>query len=230
MDFTVATKELQLLVDKIPVSDLVGIATFLILPITIFISFKALRETSRANILSYLPVLVLEYVVDNSVGKPQGDKVVVRNIGHGAAVSIKVDNYYISYIDDMSPMRKAQHLRVKFGSVDLLQPNTSRPLETLVSNPSFIGEDLVIYRIFNHDSKITFHIRYSDVSGTRYISKIRISRSKIEVMGVPKKFNILRNFLYRIFLLSEKFILIFRRLQAEKEQREFNMKIEDKDS
>jgi len=220
---TVVPKEFQLLIKDIPASDIVGIATFLVLVVTLFISLKALREAGRANTLSFLPVVVMGYEESKVNSKETESRVIVRNIGHGAALDVKVDTYYQSFIDDLTPLQKAQHVVVRFKRVDLLQPGNMRPVK-ITKNETFLDADTIIFNLFHSEGSLIFHLRYSDISGVRYISKVKISERYVEVLGTPKKLNLLRKIGRLCFLLLHALRVIAERLHAKYQQHQHNKK------
>jgi hypothetical protein len=222
----------QLLVYGIPAADTLSIATFLLLIPTILISMRALRESARSNALSSLPIIVLKYSRGRIRGQP--DKIYVENIGNGAALDIKVDNYYTAFVDNVFFADNPQYANIKFGKTDILRPSEEKPLDTSKSkiDQGFVDLQTVVHQLFHNQKNLIFNLRYSDVSGTRYISKIRISPSQVHIVGSPKKYSALYKIRYGLHLIREFFIVKYGHMRAHFDQRKVNKenskKIENK--
>jgi hypothetical protein len=192
MIFSIHDKNLQLLIWGVPVSDFLTILTFLLLIVTIFISVAALRESSRANTLSSLPVLILKYVTTSAEAK-----MYVENIGHGSALDIKVDKFYTAYVDNILFPDKAVQVILTSKPIDILRAGESEALDTSGSKVGdFIGEDDIVYNIFNQQDKVTFYIRHSDISGTKYVSKVQVTKNSVDIIGNPKRYTLRQKVIY----------------------------------
>ncbi|MCA9335692.1 hypothetical protein KC967_02225 [Candidatus Saccharibacteria bacterium] len=221
----------QILLNGLPLTDLFTVLTFCLLIVTIIVSIRALKETARSNILSSSPVLVLKYVS----GREQ-DSIQAENVGHGAALNVRVESFYTTFLNDMMHIKgekvvsnKTVHTELKFEPIDILLEGKSVPFDTSKSKgDGFYGPDMLAHVMMTQKGKLTFRLRYSDISGVRYISKITISKNRIKVAGHPRKFNILRRITYGLYIMSEKMLMVFMHWPlASFKQRKLNKEIKN---
>ncbi len=214
MIFQVKNGAEQILLNGWPLTDLFTMFTFFLLIITIVVSLRALRETARSNILSSSPVLVLRYSVVGGGGSVQ-----VENVGHGAALNVRVENYYTTYLDDMTFIKgdkvmpnKSIHAVLKFEPVDLVLEGKTVPFDMSNSRVGGFFTPGILAHSMMSQKKLTFRLRYSDITGTQYISKITISQNRIRVVGHLKRYNVFRKILYVIYLCYEwiRMVTVFR--------------------
>lgn len=227
----------QILLNGLPLTDLFTVLTFFLLIITIAVSVRALKETARSNILSSSPVLVLKYSLAKGLGS---DSIHVENVGHGAALNVRVESYYTTFLDDMTYIKgdkvmpnKPIHAILKFEPVDLVLEGKTVPFDTSKSRGGgFFTTDILTHHMMSQKGKLTFRLRYSDITGTQYISKIIISQNRIRVVGHPKRYNAFRKILYFFYLCYEwirmvtvfRPVAMFRQIKVNKEIKENNKK------
>lgn len=157
--------------------------------------------------MSASPVLVL-----GCVSNSESDNIHIENVGHGAALNIKVDSYYLTFNDDMTYIEGDQvipnkpiHTVLKFAPVDLLLTDKTTALDTSKSKcEGLISPEFLAFEMMNQKKKLIFRLRYSGISGVEYISKISISRNQIRVVGHTRRYNLWRKFLYLLFLVRER--------------------------
>lgn len=220
----VASEDRHVLVAGWPISDVLSILSVLILVITIIVSVRALLEAARANALSSLPVLTLKYMLGGAALSSK-DKVQLTNIGNGTALDVHIDKYYQSFIDDLFFPDKANHFLLDFGNIDVINQNESKMLDTTKSKVGvWIDEGVMLYKLFTSERPLIFHIRYRDLSGAWYISRICIIKDKVSVVGVPKRYNIWRKIKYASFFINEQIVLHISRYRANKMQKNTNKK------
>jgi hypothetical protein len=211
----------QVLVLGQPLADVVAIITVIGLLATLYMTLRILRENARANILNSLPILTLRYSPMAAVGN--NDTMTLENIGDGTALNIRIDSFYLSFVDDIFFPKKANHYVLQIEPVDILKPGESEPLDTQKSVVGgLIGPEDMIYKIFSSDKPLTFYLRFQDVSGTDYISKVRISTSDVKVAGRPKRYTLGQKIKYLAYRVTELFYLRIVRHQANRKQAETN--------
>jgi len=202
----------QILLSGLPLTDLLTVLTFLLLIITIIVSVRALKETARSNILSSSPVLVLKYLLTRN----EHDAIQVENVGHGTALNVRVESYYTTFLDDVMFIKgstiksnKPIHAILRFQPIDLLLEGKTLAFDTSKSKGSgFFTPEILANQMMTQRGKLTFRLRYSDITGAQYISKITISQNRIRVAGHPKRYNTLRKVIYVFYLCKEKIKMI----------------------
>jgi len=199
----------QILLNNVPLTDLFTVLTFCLLLVTIIVSVRALRENARSNILSSSPVLVLKYVTTRG---SLGEAIDVENVGHGAALNVRVENYYTTFLDDMMiiegnrvHLNKPINAVLRFNPVDLVLEGKTASFDISRSRGGgFFTAEILAHQMMNVRKKLTFRIRYSDIAGVQYISKITISQNHIRVVGHPKRYNLARKLIYYLYLIEEQ--------------------------
>jgi hypothetical protein len=224
--FDIVPEKVQVLIFGVPSADITGAVSLFLVVVAVVISLRALRETARANILNSLPIIVARY--DDSHPRNDG-KIFIQNMGMGTALNIRIDNFYNSIMNDaVSPTKtpnKPQHAILKFTPIDMLRSGKEVGLDTSSSKiDGIIDADILTYLIFNQGNKniLKFHIRYSDTSGTEYISRIDILDGGSKVAGAPKRYGLKRRITYGLFRLSELLKVWIVRFVINNKQRNFN--------
>jgi len=177
MNIQVVEATRQILVNGVPIEALIGASAFLVALVSLFIALKSARESARANILSYLPVITLNYDYDMS-------KVIIKNIGRGTAVDIVLDKYYNWSADKDFKMYGLS--TVVFEKVNMLDAGKSLTVGHKVKGlEDSLG--ILTFTIFSkHTKNIDFIVKFRDISGKKYFTVIHIQGGKVEVREFPK--------------------------------------------
>jgi hypothetical protein len=199
--FEVSNTLRQIEINGIPLVDLIGALSFLILLITLIASLKAASETARANILTSLPVLILDYSYSKK------DDVQIHNIGNGTAVNIQLDSFYQWWADPQFGIFGLT--KTIFDKVDILKHDKSQTVTYQskgVQNPF----GLSTFTMFQASSRpLVFALKFSDLSGKRFITKITIHKKNIKITSFPKSLNLKAYFLLGMMRLQEGSIYLF---------------------
>lgn len=165
-----------------PLGDAIGGITFLVVVWALYASLRAASETSRSNILAHVPVLTLKYDV-------RRDEAKLVNVGHGSAVNVRVDNFYQWWADDSFNLYGLT--KTVFERVGLLKQDE----EVALKNRSIGTADpfgLATFTMFSaREKSLIFAIRFSDLSGVRFITKVKLHNNEVEVILFPRRLNFL---------------------------------------
>jgi hypothetical protein len=132
--------------------------------------------------LHSLPLLTLAY-------DHEQDEVVVENDGSGAAVNIAVDSFYNWWAD--KDINLYGLTIVRFGKITLLKHSNKAILRSEirgVSDPFHLTKFIMFSSI--NQKPLRFAIRFSDLTGTRYITIIRITSEGPELEYSPRMYGI----------------------------------------
>lgn len=180
--FKVYNYERQIDVFGLPLVDLIGVFTLLIVLLTLYASLRAVRETARANMLSSLPIITLSYDYDK-------DEVIVENNGSGVAVNVKVDNFYNWWADKTFNLYGLT--KIVFTKISILKHGEKQILQATirgVTDP--LG--LTKFVMFSKNQKpLYFAIKFSDLSGQRYITEVKIEQGNVDIVSSPCRLNLL---------------------------------------
>lgn len=177
MNFEVIDQSRQILLNGIPVEALVSASAFFVAIISILIAIRSSRETARANILSHLPVISLDF-------DGKADKVIIKNIGKSTAVDIVLDKYYNWSADDNFEIFGRSTL--VFEKINLLEAGKSITVNHKVKGLRDVLGVLTFTIFSKHSKKIDFIVKFRDISGKKYYTVVRISQSKVEVRVFPR--------------------------------------------
>jgi energy-converting hydrogenase Eha subunit A len=212
----VTTQQNQVLVKGVPLSDIISVVTALVLLLTLFLSLKAVRESSRANILSALPVLTLSYNFSQK-------QVNIKNLGKGIATNIKIDAFHHGAIDDIFRGKDPVITKLVFKVIDILKDGDTRALNSSPSLVSgLIDEDLLKFSMFNSEKPLTFAIRFTDLSGTQYITKLKIHKESVDVIKPPKRFSLKQKLFFGLGAIKDGITLAINKAKLKRKQRELN--------
>lgn len=227
--FEIKSSTQQILLNGLPLTDLSTVLTFFLLVLTIIVSVRALKETARSNVLSSSPVLVLKYFAAEDLE----NTLRVENVGHGVALNIRVESFHATFLDDIQYRKAGKlvsnrpiHAVLKVEPVDLLLEGKTVSLDLSKSRGGgMITSDLVVYEMMKQKKEITLRLRYSDITGVSYISKVKISQNRIRVGGCPKKYSIIRKVAFAFYLCFDMMRLLIFRVRAEFDQRKVNQEL-----
>jgi hypothetical protein len=181
--FEVVDHQQQIEIFHLPLLDLVGALSFIFLTVTLYASLKAAKETARANMLNSLPIVTLR-----SSYKIGDDKAVIINSGQGVAVNVKVDSFYQWLADKQFNLYGVN--KTNFDVVTLLNANSEVALKHHARGVDDLF-DLSRFMMFSASEKpLIFAIRFSDLSGKKFITKVRIHKDEVKVVYFPKSFGI----------------------------------------
>jgi hypothetical protein len=181
MEIQVGESARQILVNNVPVEAFIGALALLVAFISLFIAIKTARETARANILNYLPVITLDY-------NNHEDKVIIKNVGRGTAVNIVLDKYYNWSADQNFKLYGLS--TVVFETVNMLDAGKKVTVNNKIKGlPDSLG--ILTFSIFSsHTKNLDFIVKFKDISGEKYYSIIHIHKGKIEIRRFPSRLNI----------------------------------------
>jgi hypothetical protein len=167
----------------LPLADVIGALSFLIILLALYASLRAARETARANMLNSLPLLTLSFDFKN-------DEVIVENSGSGVAVNIKVDNFYNWWAD--KDFKHYGLTKVLFKKIPILKHGKTAVLKADVKGVrDLMGMTKFVMFSTNQKRPLTFAVKFSDLGGKRYITKVRISKGDVEIVSTPKPLNLI---------------------------------------
>ncbi len=170
----------QLNVFDLPLADVIGGLSFFVVLLTLYASLRAARESARANMLNSLPLITLDY--DHSK-----DEVIIENFGKGLAVNVQVDKFYNWVADKHFHLYGLQ--KVVFKKIPILKHNEKIILPTIVKGSDPFG--LAKFTIFSvNQAPLVFAIKFSDLSGKRFLMKVCIEKGTAAVSSSPKELNL----------------------------------------
>ena len=188
--FKISNYPKQIEVFNLPLVDVIGAFSFLIILVTLYASLRAAKESARANMLSSLPLLTLSY---------ERDEVIVENSGNGVAANVKVDSFYNWWAD--KDFKLYGLTKLVFKKIPILKHGEKAVLEKTIKGVTDPLR-LTTFIMFSKNQKpLIFAIKFSDLSGKRYITKVRIYKSKVEIVSSPKGLG----FINQIKLTSMRF-------------------------
>ncbi len=192
--FKVYDNQRQIDIFGLPLIDLLGALTFLIVLLTLYASLRAARESARANMLSSLPLITLSY--DHSK-----DEVIVENSGSGIAINVKVDSFYNWWADGQFNLYGLT--KILFLKMPILRHGDRRVLQATIKGVTD-PFGLTKFTMFSKKQRpLTFAIRFSDLAGQRYITKIRIEDSSAYIVSSPQRLSMLNWLKLGIMRLGE---------------------------
>ena len=198
--FKIYNFQRQINIFGLPLVDVIGALSFLIILLTLYAALRASRESARANMLNSLPLLTLDYDHD-------GDEVIVKNFGNGIAVNVRVDSFYNWWAD--KDFNLYGLTKVVFKKISILKHNDRAVLKTELKGVT----DLLILTKFIMFSKtqkpLIFAIKFSDLSGKRYITKVRIDKGEVEIISSPKALNLVNRIKLIIMRLRERCTMLW---------------------
>lgn len=181
MNFTVVEGTRQLLLNGTPIGDVIGLVALTVALFSLIMAARSARESARANSLAYLPVVTLDFDQTN-------DKVIVKNLGKGTAVNVKVDKYYNWSADKQFKIYGLTKL--SFSKVNMLNAGESVTLKDKISG---IGDPLGLTRftIFSeHTKSLDFLVKFSDFTGRSYLTVVNIQKGEVSVKRFPRAFGV----------------------------------------
>ena len=189
----------QIDVFGLPLVDLVGALTLLIVLLTLYASLKAAKESARANMLSSLPIITLSYDYEK-------DEIIIENSGSGIATNIKVDSFYNWLADGHFGLYG--HNKIEFQKMSLLRHGDRRILASTIKG-SVNPFGLTKYAMFFKKEKpLIFAIRFSDLSGQRYITRIKIEDGSAFIVSSPRILNFTNRIKLGLVWLWELFTMV----------------------
>jgi hypothetical protein len=156
-----------------------------------YLALSTKRESERVNMLNSLPILLVIFKTDKE------DSIYLKNIGHSPATNIKFDNFYQPTYDDVIT-HTSKIMTLKFFKISILMPNEMKNIEGDVKRFGLMDKDDLKYKLINAEIPLQYHVRYQDLTGRRYITKLKIHNQNAEITLAPIKFNVLRRVLYFI--------------------------------
>lgn len=189
----------QILVNNVPVEAIIGSLAFLVAFVSLSIAVRAARESARANTLSSLPVITLDYDHNEQ-------KVIVKNIGKGTAVDIVLDKYYNWSADKDFNIYGLSTL--VFEKVNILDAGKAVTVSNTVKG---LGDVLGIltFTIFSkHTKSLDFIVKFRDISGKKYFTLINIKKGKVEVRNFPKGMGMVVFFELAYYKAAQAFLTV----------------------
>lgn len=181
MNFKVVEGTHQLILNGVPISDVIGLIALIVALFSLIMASRSARESARANSLAYLPVVTLDFDYSN-------DRVIVKNMGKGTAVNIQVDKYYNWYADKQ--FRIYGLTKLAFSKVNMLNSGDSVTLKDKISG---IADPLGLTRftIFSeHTKNLDFLVKFSDFTDRSYLTVVNIQKGEVSVKKFPRAFGL----------------------------------------
>jgi len=189
----------QILINGWPLVDIVATFSIPALFIGWWLSSRARKESARANMLQLLPIITLEPADNNS-------EVQVWNIGSSPATNIKVDSYYHPVYDDFLE-KKRKVLSLKFKKVPLLAKGGYKIPECTAKESKIISDEIPKGIMINSKYSLTFTVRYKDITGMLYVTRIKIIDAVATIVTPPTKYSLRRKIMYIYDRLKEQIII-----------------------
>ena len=186
---------------SVPLIEVVAFITIIGLLINWYFAIQARKDAERARILNSLPIIIIE--LSETENK---DSILLKNIGKTAATNIRIDNFYQPTYDDVVT-KSSRIMKLKFVKVGLLMPNLVKDAEAEVEEFGLIDANWLKYKIANAIIPLSFNVRYEDLSGVKYLTRIRILKGIADIEIPPVKFTITRRVAYW-FRMRYEFIYV----------------------
>ncbi len=203
----------EILIKGVPLPDLLSMLTFLVLFLTLYMSLKAIKEANRANILTALPILKFKYDFKAS-------QISLENVGIGTAIDVRIDPFYHGAINDISNTKKPAISTLKFNLVNIIKSGETIILD---SSPSMIdgliNDRVLKFSMFNSSKAMFFNLRFKDISGKKFILKIKIKQQSVEVVTFPKEFGMYQKIIFIISTIQDNIILKYNRVKLNMKQK-----------
>jgi hypothetical protein len=219
LHFTTTTHSTQLLVNGIPLGDIVGTFALLVALYAAVKASKSAREAARGNILNGMPVLIimLRRPADTS---QHFVEFVLDNIGKSPAFAIDIEEFLWWITGGPMSSRHGLRLKLKVPNPGVLNSHTQVPLRALDprtgKDSSWMTDSALTH------SKLELPIRYSDATGKKYITEIRFIDGHTEILRPPRYFGIqsktryILRYRFRDLLFRMKIDLLFAGKQLKK--------------
>jgi hypothetical protein len=203
----------EILIKGVPLPDLLSMLTFLVLFLTLYMSLKAIKEANRANILTALPILKFKYDFEAS-------QISLENVGIGIAIDVRIDPFYHGAINDISNTKKPAISTLKFSPVNIIKSGETIILDSSPSRiDKFMNDKRLKFSMFNSAKAMFFNIRFKDLSGKRFISKIKVKQQSVEVVIFPRVFGIYQKIRFIISTIQDKIVLKFNKIKLNIKQK-----------
>jgi hypothetical protein len=177
-------------------ADLLQFASIVILTLTAYQALKTSRATSQANILTVLPVLIIEFIESTIVGN-YDTNIRIKNDGSGHAFNIRIDDAVVSFLDINDRWTLKLNLRP-----DHLAPGNERILGKKVLDKSNQTADVADFMTsmlrYKKDKPVKLNIYFSDVTNKRYITIVETGNGIARVRTPPAAYNTARKIRYQI--------------------------------
>lgn len=198
---------------KIDVGDIVELAALIVLLVTGYLSYRAIRESRRANTLAFLPIITLQLRYEGVGGDI--DRLYVINNGNSPAYDIAIEDRY-SLVGSSKLFKRAPSLdTLKFGKVGMIEPGGVRGVDISNSIVRTTGssKELLIRNLTKslHESKL--RVTYRDASGVSYLCILSIFNNEFNIIKPPRILSFFRRIQHKLYLLIayyERDVLYFR--------------------
>lgn len=199
MNIQVVHDQYQVLINGWPLTEIIALISIGGLLIGWWLSASARKESARANTLQSLPILTFHTNLSRG-------EIGIQNIGSSPATAIKVDPYYHPMYDNIIE-HKGKILSLKFLEMPLILKDEIKGLEVNGKVGGIIDIPWLVQIMINSEIPLIFNIRYSDVTGKKYFTRLKILKSTITIITSPRKYTIFRRLWYVGFRIKEQIIL-----------------------
>lgn len=102
---------------------------------------------------------------------------------------------------------KGEILHLKFNKVPLLLKGEKKIIEAKSKVGGLIDEPLLKQIMINSKIPLIFTIRYRDLTGRSYFTRIKVLDAAINIITAPTKYTLYRKLTYIYFRLKEQVLL-----------------------